>query len=443
MRVIIEVTQGPDQGRAFTFEGHDTFLVGRSRRAHFRLPQEDRYFSRIHFLVEVNPPKCRLMDMGSKNGTYVNGQRVSLVDLRDGDQIQGGKTVLRVRVEATPGGETTSTVPAPIPMIAAAPERPLAPVAPAGAADRNEGETCRACGAALTADTGGELWRICAGCQTQSRALRQPIRGFRLVRELGSGEVGTTYVALREATGQAVALKLIAAINDVSRDAVARFVRDAEALRLLSHPYVTPLREVGESGGHVYVVSDFVRGTDAGRLVATRGPLPSGEAVEVICQVLEALDHAHAEGYVHRGLKPTNLCVTDGGMVRLLDFGLSGLFRTSEVSGLSLESGAQTMPFLAPEQVTSFREVRPTADQYSTAAVLYFLLSGQHTHDFPASFRDRMMLVLQEEPVPIRTRRPDVPVLLAEVLHRALAKEPAARFPDTASMLQALTNCGC
>src|SRR5437667_5484863 len=99
MRVTLTVTGGPHEGQTFSFSGHDTFLVGRSKRAHFRLPAKDRYFSRVHFLVEVNPPQCRLMDMGSRNGTYVNGQRVQSADLKDGDQIKAGHTYLSLKVE--------------------------------------------------------------------------------------------------------------------------------------------------------------------------------------------------------------------------------------------------------------------------------------------------------------------------------------------------------
>ena len=108
MRVTLTVISGPHEGQVFTFAGHDTFLVGRSKRAHFRLPAKDRFFSRIHFLIEVNPPCCRLMDMGSRNGTYVNGERVEMIDLKEGDQIKGGRTVLRVAVTA----EGTDQVPA-------------------------------------------------------------------------------------------------------------------------------------------------------------------------------------------------------------------------------------------------------------------------------------------------------------------------------------------
>src|SRR5262245_57403395 len=76
MQVTLTVTAGPHAGKHFTFDGHDSFLVGRSKDAHFQLSYDDPYFSRRHFLIEVNPPRCRLLDLGSRNGTHVNGLRV-------------------------------------------------------------------------------------------------------------------------------------------------------------------------------------------------------------------------------------------------------------------------------------------------------------------------------------------------------------------------------
>src|SRR5262249_45297568 len=96
MEVKLTVTAGPHQGAEFLFTRHDTFLVGRSRHAHFQLPLKDKYFSRIHFMMEVNPPFCRLVDMSSHNGTYVNGQKVLSADLKDGDTIRAGHTVLQL-----------------------------------------------------------------------------------------------------------------------------------------------------------------------------------------------------------------------------------------------------------------------------------------------------------------------------------------------------------
>src|SRR5437899_1015315 len=105
MEITLSVVDGPHQGAVFKLTGHETFLVGRSKHAHFQLPSKDKYFSRIHFMLEVNPPQCRLVDMGSHNGTYVNGQRVAMTDIRHGDRIKAGHTVMDVAF----GAEDTET----------------------------------------------------------------------------------------------------------------------------------------------------------------------------------------------------------------------------------------------------------------------------------------------------------------------------------------------
>ncbi len=109
MLVRLTVTEGPHKGDAFTFEQHDSVLVGRSKKAHFRLLQKDDTLSRIHFLAEFNPPFCRLMDMGSTNGTEVNGELIKTADLKDGDLIRAGLTVIRVDIR----GDARDPEPAP------------------------------------------------------------------------------------------------------------------------------------------------------------------------------------------------------------------------------------------------------------------------------------------------------------------------------------------
>src|SRR5689334_10497002 len=111
MKVTLTVIDGPHQGREFTFDRHDTFIVGRSANAHFRLSLKDKYFSRHHFMIEVNPPSCRLVDMASTNGTLVNRRKVTTVDLHDGDVIRGGQTVIRVAFlpdDPGPGGPAST-----------------------------------------------------------------------------------------------------------------------------------------------------------------------------------------------------------------------------------------------------------------------------------------------------------------------------------------------
>src|SRR3977135_3438409 len=101
MQVDLRVLAGPYKDRVFCFTQPDTFLIGRSNDAHLCLP-DDRFFSRNHCLLEISPPRCFLRDLGSTNGTFVNGQRVSEAFLENGDLIQGGETVLSVEVSAAP-----------------------------------------------------------------------------------------------------------------------------------------------------------------------------------------------------------------------------------------------------------------------------------------------------------------------------------------------------
>ncbi|MEO6811432.1 MAG: FHA domain-containing protein, partial [Isosphaeraceae bacterium] len=111
MRVILDVMQGPRKGRSFVFDRHDTFIVGRSRFVHCPMP-EDSALSRDHFLIEINPPRCELRDLGSTNGTFVNERKVERARLGSGDRIAAGQSVFLVRVE---GDESSAGELTPIP----------------------------------------------------------------------------------------------------------------------------------------------------------------------------------------------------------------------------------------------------------------------------------------------------------------------------------------
>ena len=103
--LLLTATDGPYKGQTFTLAGHQVFLVGRSKQSHLPIGQ-DRYVSRNHFLVEVNPPQCRLTDLNSRTGTFVNGQRVQVADLHAGDVIKAGRTCLMVSLPTAPPAES-------------------------------------------------------------------------------------------------------------------------------------------------------------------------------------------------------------------------------------------------------------------------------------------------------------------------------------------------
>jgi len=418
-RFVLTVTAGPHKGRSFAFDEHDTFIVGRSPHAHFRLPAKDEFFSRLHLVVEVNPPTCRLMDLGSTNGTFVNGQRVREADLKHGDVIQGGLTALTATVEEVEDDEAKTR------------DYPAGPVGV-------EVELKAAPPAARVMN--GEQARAPDALEVEE--ISSPRLGnYQLLRELGQGGMGKVYLALQLSTNSVVALKTILPAVRNSQ-AIERFLREAEVLRRLDHPNIVAFRDIGQADGQLYFAMDFVPGIDAARLLKKEGFFSVPRAVGLICQLLDALDFAHGRGFIHRDIKPANLMVstTQGqDSVKVVDFGLAKVYHGSKLSGLTITGHVGgTQAFIAPEQITRFREAKPAADQYSTAATLYNLLTGRFIHDFGSSPRNWLPLIVQADPVPILSRRPDIPEALAQAIHRALAKEPAARFADAREMRRAL-----
>jgi serine/threonine-protein kinase len=405
LRVLLVVTEGPHQGRTFTFDRHDTFVVGRAPEVHFSLPEKDPYFSRVHFLVEVNPSACRLLDLNSRNGTLVNGRRVQSADLRDGDEIRGGTTALRVRLLTAGGpGETLGL-----------------PAAPASVVP-------------VTASSYVPSAEV-ATLPPRATPAGPAVPGYRIMRELGQGGMGIVYEAVREADGTTVALKTVLPAARPTPAALQRFLREADILRQLEHPHIVAFHDLGEVDGLRYFAMEFVDGVDAGQLLDREGPLPIGRAVRLTCQLLEALAYAHGRGFVHRDVKPGNLLVAGAGgageRLRLADFGLARTYQVSQLSGLTIsECPGGTPRYMPPEQVLDFRSAKPPADQYAAAAALYNLLTNDFVHGRDDSVHEMYKKILTADPVPLRSRRPDVPAELAAAVHKALARKPEDLFPD-------------
>lgn len=419
MDITLHITAGPGKGKVFSFCGHDTFLVGRSKLCTFRLPSQDKFCSRIHFLVEINPPLCQVVDMGSNNGTFVNDQKVMTAELKDGDKIRAGRTILRVLVQED---EPDSALPAD-----AAPSEVLSSTV-----------TAPACNAEVMQQT---IFTSPDPGQKQVGELPR-VPGYQLLRKLGQGGMGIVYLALRSEDGLPVAIKMLVPAVTGSRNQIERFLREAEILRKLRHPHIVSLREIGQVSAELYFVMDYVPGCDARELVKERGPLPVPSAVALTCQLLDALECAHGHQFVHRDVKPSNLLVSEEGgrpVVRLADFGLARVYQASTLSGLTLlgEIGGSA-GYMAPEQITRFREVLPSGDQYGAAATLYHLLTGQAPYDLPRQTSQRFMMILNQDPIHITERRSDLPASLVQIIHRALAREPKDRFADVAAFREML-----
>jgi serine/threonine-protein kinase len=255
--------------------------------------------------------------------------------------------------------------------------------------------------------------------------------------------MGVVYEARCQADGARVAVKTILPAVKPSEVMLGRFLREARILRDLDHPNIVRFRDLNQAGKHLFFAMDFVEGIDAEKMLHQQGPLPVSLAVQLTCQLLDALNYAHVRGFVHRDIKPSNLLVTQEAgrpVAKLADFGLARTYQASQLSGLTMTgSKGGTAAFMPPEQVLDFRSVKPAADQYAAAAALYHLLTGRCLYDKAESTADLMMRILQSNPVPLRSRRPDLPAALTAAVDRGLARNVADRFPDVTAFQKALT----
>jgi serine/threonine protein kinase len=403
-KVSLLVTAGPIRGQRFDFDGHDTFLFGRAPDCHARLSPDDASASRHHFLLEANPPRARLRDLGSLNGTHLNGvrhggrrpgespdeaiRRGSMeAELHDGDEIRVGATVLRVAIE----GETAT------------------PADPVGDAQPTH-------------------------VQFGTR-----IGPYTLQRLLGHGGMGAVYLAARPEDREPVALKLMLPRMQIQQTAQDAFLREIEVTRSLRHPNIVELLEYGRHEGRFYFALEYCAGGSAEAWREREGGrlgLPA--TVKLAVEALEGLATAHAAGFVHRDIKPDNVLLGAGGLAKLGDFGLAKSFEQAGLSGMTATGVVGgTFHFMPREQLTSFRHMRPVSDVWSMAATLYYLLTGEFARDFD-SHSDPLVVILRGGLVPIRQRDPSVPADFAAVLERALADEPEERYPTAREFGDAL-----
>lgn len=439
MRVVLDVLHGPRKGCTFVFDSHDMFIVGRSRSVHCPIP-EDTALSRDHFLIEINPPRCELRDLRSTNGTYVNERRVERSRLGSGDQIVAGQSVFRVRVDGVPThvGEVRSPTGSRIDTVLAFDGLPV---------------TCAGCGVLappeldVASDSGEEiagaiLW-WCEACRAQVAATPQPVPHYTTLRELGRGAMGVVYQARHNQTGRMVALKLIVPETAAARTAVDRFMREMEVIEQLKHPHIVEYLEQGTARGKVWFAMEYVAGLNLEVLAnENKGKYPIPQACRMACQVLRGLEHAHNKGFVHRDIKPENILIgrtTEGLVAKISDFGLAKSYRGQGLGGLTFSGEMRgTVPFMPPEQMLNFKTVLPSGDLYATAATLYYLIAGQFIYDQVSLGGDLIRALLEESPVPIQKRRPDVPDSLAAVLTKCLSREAENRYPTAYALRQAL-----
>ncbi|MFT4128371.1 MAG: serine/threonine-protein kinase, partial [Gordonia sp. (in: high G+C Gram-positive bacteria)] len=249
---------------------------------------------------------------------------------------------------------------------------------------------------------------------------------YTLDRLLGRGGMGEVYLATDNRRGREVALKLLP--PQYADDALfrERFLRESRTAARINSPHVIPIHDWGEIDGRLFLDMRVVDGQDLRHLLAG-GPLPPAAAVGIVAQIAQALDAAHADGLIHRDVKPDNVLVDPNGFVYLVDFGLAQAAGDTRLTETGLAVGS--FGYMAPERFGAGDQPGPAADIYALACVLYECLTGRPP--FTATHIQALIGAHLTQPPPLLHLPVDA------VIARGMAKDPAGRFPTAGTLAAA------
>src|SRR6059036_1363272 len=259
---------------------------------------------------------------------------------------------------------------------------------------------------------------------------------------LGMGGMGVVYRAFDRELQEAVAIKALRPEALVgSGVALERFKQEIRLARKITHRNVVRTYDLGEVNGMYYLTMEYVEGTSLKQLISTRGPLPVSVTLTIGKQLCRALEVAHEQGVIHRDIKPQNMVVEPSGVLKVMDFGIARLANRSKDEGLTRDGMSIGTPdYMSPEHLSG-KELDARSDLYSAGVVLFECLTRRLPFDAETTFA-LIAKHLEEEPPDPRTVNPDVPEALAQVILKAMAKEPADRYQTAVQMHDALAAIG-
>lgn len=246
---------------------------------------------------------------------------------------------------------------------------------------------------------------------------------YQLIEQVGAGGMAVIYRAQDLVLGRIVAVKILRPSLVDNPQFLMRFTREAQSAANLSHPNIVTVYDVGQDGPNThYIVMEFIDGQNLKNIVRTRGAIEVERALKTIIDVCKGVGYAHRAGLVHCDLKPQNILITSGGMVKVADFGIA-----RAMSRIDDEKEYWGSPhYFSPEQAMG-QPPTPASDVYSIGVTLFEILTGRLPF-IGASYQELAVSHIKEKSPSILTFSPSLPIELDEIIQKVLSKEPANRY---------------
>jgi serine/threonine-protein kinase len=275
----------------------------------------------------------------------------------------------------------------------------------------------------------------------QAERSGQKIPGFKILSKLGAGAMATVFKAKQLSLDRMVAIKVLPRKFSSNTQFIERFYAEGRAAAQLNHPNIVQAYDVGKAGDYHYFVMEFVDGSTVYDEIVKHKRFPEPEAIDIVMQVAEALQHAHERGLIHRDVKPKNIMLaktagstTVGGFAKLADMGLARAISDREMAEAEQGKAFGTPYYISPEQIRGELNIGPAADIYSLGATLYHMVTGSVPFDGknPSAVMHKH---LKAELVPPDHVNPKLSAGLSEIVEMMMAKDSRKRYQSAKDLL--------
>jgi len=273
--------------------------------------------------------------------------------------------------------------------------------------------------------------------EIDSERSQQRLPGYRVIRKLGAGAMATVFLAKQLSLDRLVAIKMLPKKFSNDPKFIERFYKEGRAAARLNDQHIVQAYDVGQAGESHYFVMEYVDGETVFDRLIRHKRLKESDAIEIVRQVAMALKHAHAQGFIHRDIKPKNIMISRSGVVKLADLGLARAVTDKEAAEAEAGKAYGTPYYISPEQVRGQVDIGPPADIYGLGATFYHMVTGRLPFE-GKNPSEVMHKHLKAQLVPPDHVNPHISGGTAQIIEMMLAKDPRERHHSAGELLEDL-----